>query len=455
MAAAYGRASSFCGSRGMEICEPLSFKGRKGSGLPGGRDAYADASLKPAGGDWEKYLYTYRLWGRLLYNPDTPPDTWQRSLRKEFGGAAEAAEAALSNASRILPLVTTAHLPSAANNGFWPEIYTSMPIVDELRPHPYGDTPSPKRFGAVSPLDPELFSRIEEFVDDLLAEKPGAKYSPLEVAQWLLALAEGAARHLAEMETKVAGRRDAAYRRLAVDVEIQSGLGRFFAEKLRAGVLYALYTRTGNETARREATRAYRAARAAWAELAAKAEGVYVCDITFGRVPHLRGHWADRLEAIDQDIADMEARDGLVEGLEARGIRPEQVENALRAVLALPPRPRHPCEHEPPAPFRPGQPVPIELTLDDLPQDARPVTVRLRYRRVNQSEPYQVAEMQAEGNQYRATIPADYTGSPHPLQYHFELHDARGRAGLYPGFEADLCGQPYFVVRQATPYSAP
>jgi hypothetical protein len=56
MAAAYGRVSSFCGSAGMELMEPLSFKGRKGSGLPGGRDAYADASLRPKGGDFEKYL---------------------------------------------------------------------------------------------------------------------------------------------------------------------------------------------------------------------------------------------------------------------------------------------------------------------------------------------------------------------------------------------------------------
>src|SRR5947209_10202670 len=77
MAAANGRAAGFCGSRGMEWCEPLSFKGRKGSGLTGGRDAYADAALKPAG-DGEKYLYSYRLWGRLLYNPDTPPEVSRR-----------------------------------------------------------------------------------------------------------------------------------------------------------------------------------------------------------------------------------------------------------------------------------------------------------------------------------------------------------------------------------------
>src|SRR5207248_7886452 len=101
----------------------------------------------------------------------------------------------------------TAHLPSAANNSFWPEIYTNMPIVDEKRPHPYGDTPSPKRFSTVSPLDPELFASIDRFVDSLLAGEVSGKYSPLEVAQWLDDLANNAARHLTEAEEKVADRR--------------------------------------------------------------------------------------------------------------------------------------------------------------------------------------------------------------------------------------------------------
>src|SRR5439155_530116 len=83
----------------------------------------------------------------------------RRPQRAEFGAGAVAAEAALAHASRILPLVTTAHLPSAANNYYWPEVYTSMSVVDPAVPHPYSDTPSPKRFGTVSPLDPALFSR--------------------------------------------------------------------------------------------------------------------------------------------------------------------------------------------------------------------------------------------------------------------------------------------------------
>ncbi len=46
-AAAYSRAFGFCGSSGVDICEPLSFKGRRGSGIAGDRCAYADATLRP------------------------------------------------------------------------------------------------------------------------------------------------------------------------------------------------------------------------------------------------------------------------------------------------------------------------------------------------------------------------------------------------------------------------
>ena len=94
MVAGYGRYAHFCGSLGLELSEPLSFKGRKGSGLPGGRNAYADDSLRPSGGDWRKHAYTYRLWGRLLYNPEASPNSWRRYLRTEFGQAASYCEVA-------------------------------------------------------------------------------------------------------------------------------------------------------------------------------------------------------------------------------------------------------------------------------------------------------------------------------------------------------------------------
>ncbi|MBN1507648.1 MAG: hypothetical protein JW955_12425 [Sedimentisphaerales bacterium] len=446
-AAAYGRASSFCGSDGVELFEPLSFKGRKGSGRPGGRDAHADTSLRPAH-DYEKYLYGYRLWGRLLYNPDAQGETWQRFLRSEYGAAATACEEALAHASRILPLFTTAHTPSAANNNYWPEIYTNMPIVDASRPHPYGDTPSPKRFGTVSPLDPQLFARVEDYAEALLRGEPTAKHTPLEVAQWLVELARTAMRHLREAQSQIADRHSAVFRRLAVDVAIQSGLGRFFAAKLRAAVLYAIYDRAGDTTALSEALKAYSAARNAWARMAKVPQDVYVPDITFGLEGQLRGHWLDRLAAIDEDIADMQKR---VDTPPAEGqttaASPTTVAQAIQTALDQAERPTARVSHTPPSTFRPGQPVPIELALPD-PQPLVK-TVRLVYRQVHQALAYQTVDMQVQDNRYSATIPGQYSDSPYPLEYYFELYDGAGQAWLYPGFDATLANQPYFVVRQA------
>jgi hypothetical protein len=449
MAAGYGRTAGLCGSLGLEVCEPLSFKGRKGSGRPGGRAGYQDAALRPAA-DWEKYRYTYRLWGRLLYNPDADPDGWRRPLRRQFGAAAGTAEAALARASRILPLVTTAHMPSAANNNYWPEVYTNMPLV-EAGPHPYGDTPSPKRFGTVSPLDPALFAPIDDWAADVLAGRADARYSPAEVAQWLLDLADTARKHLAEAEGRLAGKDDPEWRRLAADVAVLSGLGHFFAWKLRAGLLWALGERGRDQVAREEAVRAYRTARAAWAELARQADGVYVRDITFGLARHLRGHWLDRLAALDQDVERLAK---LVEKAEPEGPAGpegarERLRAALRLALAPPRRPSLPCRHTPPAPFRPGQPVAIELAPGPTDDQERPIAVRLHYRRVNQAEAHRSLDMRAEGERWVATVPGSYTQSPYALQYFFELRDRPGRAWLHPGFEADLCNQPYFVVRQS------
>src|SRR5439155_25504033 len=192
--------------------------------------------------------------------------------------------------------------------------------------------------------------------------------------------------------------------------------------------------------------RAYRAARTAWAELAGTAEGVYARDITFGRVAHLRGHWADRLAAIDQDLADMEARKAPTRAPDSSAAPHERAEKALRAALHPPLRPQLPVEHTPPAPFHPGQPVRIELTLGPVPEDARPVSIHLRCRRIDQAEAYRELEMPSEGSRYHTVISGDYTQSPYPLQYYFTLRDARGRAWLHPGFAADLSSQPYFVV---------
>ena len=372
-AAAYGRASSFCGDQGVEWFEPLSFKGRKGSGRPGGRCGYADASLNPKF-DWQKFAYTYRVWGRLIYNPDADPDQWRRWLRGEFGTGAPHAEEALATASRILPIVTTVHGASGSNNTYWPEMYTNMPVVDENRKNPYSDTPKPKVFGNVSPFDPQMFATANE--------APSVKISADEVAAWLETLANSSRAALAQAHLSDT----AEARRWQLDIQILSGLGLFFANKMRAAVAW----HEGNRTA---AIEAYTAARNAWAELAELARNRYSNDITYGTVAHMRGHWQDRLAAIDADIADMNSHQP----------------------ASLPSR-----ESTPPSHFQPGKD--LVLTASGAGQ--------LFYRHVNQAERWRTTE--------KLVIPADYTNSKFALQYYF---------GRYPGFGPDHDRTPYFVVQ--------
>jgi hypothetical protein len=474
-AAGYGRYAHFAGCQGVEWCEPLSFKGRMGSGRPGGRDGYADDSLRADGGDWAKFHYTYRVWGRLIYNPEADAEGWRRYTRREFSEGAPAAEAALANASRILLLVTTAYHPSASNNRYWPEVYTNMPIVSrdgETRPHPYGDTPSPKRFGTVSSLDPVLFSSVEEFADEVVKGERSGRYSPLDVATALERFARAATEHLARAEQQGADRGAPSFRRWAVDVAIQAALGHFFAGKLRAGVHYALWERTGNPAFLKDAVQRYRGARDAWTQ-AADAAKVYVADLTFGRDPHLRGHWSDRLAAIEQDLADMEevlrhavtqdrsdrsltmasadvggaGRGDPSAGLRAGGAGAERPHHGEVGPLE-PERPSVRVAHTPADGFRRGEPVPVELALEDVETGDEPVRVLLQYRHLNQAERYVAAEMERDGHRYRATIPAAYSDSRYALQYFFTLRDARGRAWLWPGFDETFSNQPYFVLRQ-------
>jgi hypothetical protein len=439
-AASYGRAAHFCGAAGLDICEPLMFKGREGSGSAGGRCAYADQTLTPDK-DWQKFEVFYRVWGRKLYDPEADAESWRRAMRPRFGRGASALETALANASRMLALVTSSHLASASNHAYWPEMYFNMPVVLGNEKSPYGDTPTPKCFGTVSPLDPQMFSTVVEHAHDLLANWPKAKYSPIEVAQSLEDMATAAEEALRTAHAEGSGVGSAEFRRIEEDVLIQIGLGRFFAKKLRCGVLWEIGQRAGDASVGGLALSHYREAREAWSAMATRAKNVYRADIGYGDVPMRRGHWMDRLAGIDADIAAMQAQ---LQGATAANL-PVQAEAAVREATGRPSRPSLPVVHKATESFVPGTPLDVAVELGKGSGAEDPVTVRLHYRHVDQAERWQWAEMDANGRSYKATIPADYTRSAFPLEYYFELRRER-QAWMAPGFNATWSNQPYFAV---------
>jgi hypothetical protein len=444
LAAGYGRAANFCGAAGMELCEPLTFKGREGSGHPGGRNAYADPALgapHPVG-MWEtsdldtaKFTLTYMLWGRYLYNPDTPPDFYHRYLKQVFGPAGPGLEVALANSSRILPLITTAWCPSASNHEFWPEMLTPVSILPYTARPLYTDSPAPHNVSAISPLDPQLFTTIGQHAENLISGKQDARYNTSEVIAWLEAMVSTSTKGLAAARA-AAGKesRTPEFRRAEEDILILNGLGAFYANLFRAALLYSISQRTADPASTSRSLTAYDLARDAWMAMSTHAKAVYGTDVSYGSNPFRRGHWSDRFPAIEADRAALQqhfAGAPAVAGQAKPATEPASNPMARPAINSI---------HHAPETFHAGS----DLTLTI----ATPTTVTsavLWYRHVNHGERWLSTPMDEHPGTYSAAIPATYTNSPYPLQYYFELHTATA-ATLHPAFNATLSNQPYYAI---------
>lgn len=440
MAAAYGRTASFCGAVGLDLMEPLTFEGREGSGQLGGRCAYLDSSLNPSF-DWQKYDIYYRIWGRKLYNPDADMETWQRTLRQDLGASAMAAGKSLAYASRILPLLTSAHLPSASNHDLWYEMPVNMPIVEGSEPSPYGDTPNPKVFGTVSPLDPEMFSTVIEYVHSSKDGRETEKYSPLEIAKWLYECSENAAHWLETAKHSAKSAASSVFRRLEEDVLIQVGLGQFFAHKLRSSVSYETFRQSSDQSMGLSALDHYQKARDAWRVLADRAKGVYRSNVPYGSVAKRRGHWTDRLQAIDADLAAMTSKVHLGPAkLMSAGKATRKSDEFIDRLQSFNPTQ---LGHVVPDAFVPGRPLTLKLLASHGNQIR---AVQLRYRHVNQAERWKQYQAVRGDNGFSSEVPQEYTKNEHALEYYFVITEANGIEHLHPGFNGTFSNQPYYTV---------
>lgn len=437
-AAGYGRSSMFAGSDGVEWCEPQSFKGRMGTGMPGQRFTYQKHGYATRQ-DWRKYDYQYRVWGRLLYNPDAPRQSWMRWLERECGDVAEACEQGLSWASRVLPLITLTHGPSASNNHYWPEIYTNLGLIEGSGKRAYGfDMEGPTRFGNAPTFDSALFASPREYAELLLAGKPSHRYTPLDVADWLDTMAEGCETALTTARSSSDFAR-AEVQRILTDVEILGGMARHFAEKFRASCWAELFIATKASVLIEPMIDHARRSVLAWERLAAVSRELYHDDITYGPQSWLRGSWHSRLPEMQAELLDLDALRGFG-GTESVPSTP-QLDAAISALKAHRGTAARPEMVPAATSFAGGEPLDIRI---DAPAEQAPI---LHYRHINQAERWRSMPMQTDAGGYTATIPADYTTSDFHLQYFISLTQD-GQPTLIPGLAADLANEPYFTALQ-------
>lgn len=437
-AAGYGRSSMFAGSDGVEWCEPLGFKGRMGTGIPGGRFNYQKQGYATRY-DWQKYDYQYRVWGRLLYNPDAPRESWMRYLQQVCGDAAEECEKGMSWASRVLPLVTLAHGPSASNNHYWPEVYTNLALVEGSGRRAYGfDMEGPVRFGNAPTFDPTLFANAREYAELLLAGEPSHRFTPLDVADWLDEMANGGESEVLKANSASSFGR-IAVQRMLVDIRICAGLARFFAERFRAACWAELFVATKVTPLMDRVIDHARRSLMAWEKIADISRDLYADDLTYGPQSWLRGSWHSRLPEMQAEVADLESLrgGGCYESVEASP-------KAAAAIAAL--EARFPVLSRPSgvtgAPtFKPG--ADFEVRFDGK-AEGEPT---LHYRHINQAERWKSLPMKDQAGGFAATVPGSYTQSRYHLQY-FVSFRQNGRSCLSPGLQPNLSNEPYFTSLQ-------
>jgi len=441
LAAGYGHCANFCGAAGLEIMEPTFFKGREGSGQRFGRDAYVTGSeIASPKLDAAKFTLTYMTWGRHLFNPDTDPTFYHRTLEQQFGPAGPALETALAASSRILPLITTAWLPSASNHEFWAEMPTSVQILPYTSKRPlYGDSPAPHNVSAISPLDPQLFTPISEHAANLVSGKADARYSSSEVIASLESLVATSSNALAKARTSAGAKaRTPEFRRAEEDILILNGLGSFYADLFRTGLFYSIHEKTGDPAAAQQSLAAYRKARKTWADFSARAKSVYANDVSYGRPEFRRGHWADRLTAIDADLAALE------QSYNSASTKTASATVALQHAGSPAPRFTVAARHTPADSFHPGSALAVSVSVPGTVTEAV-----LWYRHVTHGERWHSMPMQNSASTHTAAIPADYTNSPYPLQYYFEFRTANA-ATLHPPLNSTWSNQPYYAIHKRT-----
>ena len=233
-------------------------------------------------------------------------------------------------------------------------MYTNFSIVDPNNKNPYFDTPSPKVFGNVSPMDPQLFMRINDFAGELLKGERSGKYSPIEYAQWIEDYADAAAKHLAA-GGKQGGRQ--TKRLNSGEWQLMWPSRWDWADSSEPNFDPVFSTQSSNKAAIARhwnvSLKMYQKARGYWAELANRAQDVYKSDITVGEMDLQRGHWLDRLPAIDEDIALMAKK--LEQTQSSTVAQQDNVRLAIQEAMGRPVRASAVCHHIQPERFQSGR----------------------------------------------------------------------------------------------------
>jgi hypothetical protein len=377
--------------------------------------------------EFERYWHFFQVFGRVGYNPDTPPEVWRREFERRFGkDAAPFVENGLHRASWVLPRIVAACYP-----------YSAFPMTRGWAERQrLGDLPA---YAKAEGSDIEQFASFDEEARNLIEGNETAKTRPPETSRWCAQVAADINAQVAEAEKRIGDHRSKEFDSTIVDLKILADLALFHSRRILAAVCYCLFERTRDLRALDEAIAHERDAIEAWRQLVVAAGDMYTDDLRMGVLSaSLCGHWRDELVALEKGLGSLEE---------------QRRDSRLTNVTNSAPRPRtvtDVSDHEPPAVnHRPVASAPAgkPLTITAEVRDPSGVKwVHVRYRSVNQHQDYRTLPLLPTGDQdrYQATVPAEHVVPRWDFMYFIEVMDNHGNGKIYPDLNRET---PYVVVR--------
>jgi hypothetical protein len=249
--------------------------------------------------DWEfeRYWHFFQVFGRVGYNPKTPPEVWDREFQRRFGPqAGPLLEQALHRASWITPRITTCIFP-----------YGCFPMTrgwaERQRRGDLGD------YAKADVGDTEQFSTIQEAARLIAEGGESARTSPRQTADWFARAASDVLDLVAQAQKQAGANAGKEFASTVVDLKIMANLALFHSRRIPAGLAWALFDQTQDLNALDEAIRHEANAIEAWEALVSAAGDVYCDNLKFGRPSAgLSGHWKDELAALRKGLRALEEK---------------------------------------------------------------------------------------------------------------------------------------------------
>ena len=383
--------------------------------------------------EFERYWHFFQVFGRIGYNPETPPEIWNKEFEKRFGKkAAPFIEKALHKASQVLPRIVASCYPYACfpTTRGWPEKQR------------LGDLP---QYAKAEGSDIQQFASFDKQAQLLIEGGETAKILPSENSLWFEQIS-AEINKLADAAEKAAGsNQNKELKSTLTDLRILSNLALYHSRRIPAAVSYRIFERTKDPSALDDAIRYERNAIQAWQQIVAAAGDVYANDLKMGVREaefmnidhHLCGHWKDELDYLNQGLEKLEQQRREVKSDNTIATAPHYKAASLADNISL-----FQITHKPVTSALLNQPIKISVTVS---APAGVKWVRLRYRDVNQMEDYKTLQMfpSSDKDTYQATVPADQINSKWDFMYFIEVMDNNGNGQIYPDLNQET---PYIIV---------